>query len=405
MIRRFLHQSLPAAAAVLLLAVLSSCTVDENAALTTPGSPVGEGKKEKKTEVKTGPTTLSWSGKMKADQERKKAEQVEKAAAKAKEEAAEAKKLAAARKIEDAAALKAAREDEKRLAAEKKAEAATKAAELAAEKKAKAAAEVAELVAAEEKMKAKAAELAAAEAKVKAKADKAAADKKARDEALAAKTQEREAAKLAKLEEKKKAEADRAVRDASRDVAALASPNRRGGGFFSLLSIGTTSKQYQSEGHDIFVNEMLLPTLNPSNAKIEVSLGEQRARVYRKDGGEKVLVIDTQISSGKPGHATSTGTYKIKEKLVAKQSTLYGTWINSSGQTVGGNDSRSRPPGGARFVGADMPYWMRINGGIGLHIGYVPGYPASHGCIRVPEAVQPLIFSKVGLGTQVTIMH
>jgi lipoprotein-anchoring transpeptidase ErfK/SrfK len=380
MIRRYLHQSLPAAAAVLLLAVLSSCTVDENAALTTSGSPTGDGKKEKKTEVKTGPETLSWSEKMKADQERKKAEQAAEkakiAAAKSNEEAAEAKKLAAAKKIEDAAALKAAREDEKRLAAGKKAEAA-----------------------------AEAAELAAAEAKVKAKADKAAADKKAREDALAAKVQEREAAKLAKLEEKKKAEADRAARDASQDVAAVATSNRRGGGFFSLLSIGTTSKQYQSEGHDIFVNEMLLPTLNPSNAKIEVSLGEQRARVYRKDGGEKVLVIDTQISSGKPGHATSTGTYHIKEKLVAKQSTLYGTWVNSSGQTVGGSDSRSRPSGGSRFVGADMPYWMRINGGIGMHIGYVPGYPASHGCIRVPEAVQPLIFSKVGLGTQVTIMH
>lgn len=376
MIHRYLHQSLPAAAAVLLLAVLSSCTVDENAALTASGSATGDGKKEKKTEVKTGPATPSWTEKMKADQERKKAEQAGKAAAKAKEEAAEAEKLAVAKKLEDAAALKAAREDEKRLAAEKKAKAAEEAAELAA-----------------------------AGAKAKAKADKAAADKKAREDALAAKVQEREAARLAKLEEKKKAEADRAARDTSREVAALANSNRGGGGFFSFLSIGTTSKQYQSEGHDIFVNEMLLPTLNPSNAKIEVSLGEQRARVYRRDGGEKVLIIDTQISSGKPGHATSTGTYHIKEKLVAKQSTLYGTWVNSSGQTVGGNDSRFRPSGGSRFVGADMPYWMRINGGIGMHVGIVPGYPASHGCIRVPEAVQPLIFSKVGLGTQVTVMH
>lgn len=376
MIRRYLHQSLSAAFSVLLLALLSSCTIDEKAALTTSGSLTGAGKKEKKTEVKTGPATLSWAEKMKADQERKKAEQAGKAAAKAKEEAAEAKKLAAAKKLEDAAALKAAREDEKRLAAEKKAKAAEEAAELAA-----------------------------AEAKAKAKADKVAADKKAREDALAAKVQEREAAKLAKLEEKKKAEADRAARDASREVAALATSNRGGGGFFSLLSIGTTSKQYKSEGHDIFVNEMLLPTLNPSNAKIEVSLSEQRARVYRKDGAAKVLIIDTQISSGKPGHATSTGTYHIKEKLVAKQSTLYGTWVNSSGQAVGGNDSRSRPSGASRFVGADMPYWMRINGGIGMHIGYVPGYPASHGCIRVPEAIQPLIYSKVGVGTQVTISH
>jgi lipoprotein-anchoring transpeptidase ErfK/SrfK len=52
-----------------------------------------------------------------------------------------------------------------------------------------------------------------------------------------------------------------------------------------------------------------------------------------------------------------------------------------------------------------MPYWMRINGGIGLHVGFVPDQPASHGCIRVPASIQPLIFSKVGVGTPVTVTH
>ncbi|MEO0414481.1 MAG: L,D-transpeptidase family protein, partial [Verrucomicrobiota bacterium] len=57
----------------------------------------------------------------------------------------------------------------------------------------------------------------------------------------------------------------------------------------------------------------------------------------------------------------------------------------------------------SKFVGADMPYWCRITGGIGMHIGYVPNHPASHGCIRIPPTVQPLIFSKVRVGTPVTI--
>ncbi len=392
MIRRYLSKSLPAAVAVLLLAVLSSCTVDENAALIIPGSPTGSGKEEKKTDVKTDSAPLSWAEKMKA-------EKAAKAAAKEKEEAAEAKALAAAKKIEDAAKAKEGAAEARALAAAKKIDAAAELKatrdeemRLVAEKKAEAAEE--------------AAELAAAEAKAKAKADKASAEQRVRDEALAAKEQKREAGKLAKIEARNKAEVDRAARDASREVAALATSNRRGGGFFPRLSVGTTSKQYRSEGHDIYVNEMLLPTLNPANAKIEVSLSEQRARVYRKDGGQTLLVIDTRISSGKPGHATSTGSYHIKEKLVAKQSTLYGTWVNSAGETSGSsNDSRLRPAGASRFVGTEMPYWMRINGGIGMHIGYVPGYPASHGCIRVPEAIQPLIYSKVGLGTQVTISH
>lgn len=365
MIRRFLLKSLPTAAILLFTVLLSSCTVDENAALTAAGSPMGEAKKGKKTEVHTGPAPLTWAEKRQARQERKAAQREEEAAARARAEAAEAKKLAEAKKAEEIAERKAAREEEARLAAEKKA---------------------------------------------RAEADAAA--RKAREDAIAARQQKREARKLAreqkraadalaKSEAKKKAEAERA----SQEVAA-ARTRRGGGGFFSLLSIGTTPKQYQSEGHDIYVDERLLPTLNPSNAQIVISLGEQRARVYRTDGAAQHLVIDTRISSGKPGYATSTGTYRISEKLVEKQSTLYGTWVNSAGETVNSSgDSRKRPAGATRFVGADMPYWMRINGGIGLHIGYVPEYPASHGCIRVPEAIQPLIYSKVGLGTRVTVSH
>ena len=42
-------------------------------------------------------------------------------------------------------------------------------------------------------------------------------------------------------------------------------------------------------------------------------------------------------------------------------------------------------PRGTAFRGASMPYFLRIHGGIGMHAGYLPGYPASHGCIRLPE--------------------
>ncbi|HRQ90747.1 MAG TPA: L,D-transpeptidase [Bacteroidia bacterium] len=228
----------------------------------------------------------------------------------------------------------------------------------------------------------------------KTKADEAA--KKAKAEALLAKEREKEA----KLAAKRKAEGERVGRTEVVEVAA----NRRGNGFFSMLSIGTSARQYKSEGHEIYVNHALLPALDPSNAKIEIDLGDQRARVYRKDGAGKVLVIETQISSGKPGHETPTGTFRIGEKLVEKQSTLYGTWVNSAGSPVGSSDrSGHRPSGGRQFVGADMPYWMRLHGGIGMHVGEVPNFPASHGCIRVPASVQPLIYSKVGVGTQVTI--
>ena len=51
-----------------------------------------------------------------------------------------------------------------------------------------------------------------------------------------------------------------------------------------------------------------------------------------------------------------------------------------------------------------MPYWMRLtNTGIGMHVGYVPTYAASHGCIRLPDKIAPLIYSKTKVGTPVTI--
>jgi lipoprotein-anchoring transpeptidase ErfK/SrfK len=159
-----------------------------------------------------------------------------------------------------------------------------------------------------------------------------------------------------------------------------------------------------------FVDEELLPTLNPGNARVEVDLGDQRARVYRTGGrsGDQ-LVIETQISTGKQGHNTPEGNFKFLEKSIPKKSNLYGKWIDSEtgAVLVGDGDSRKPPRSpNAKFVGTPMPYWLRITpGGVGMHIGYVPNYPASHGCIRVPKAIQPLIYEKVKVGTPVTITH
>ena len=56
-----------------------------------------------------------------------------------------------------------------------------------------------------------------------------------------------------------------------------------------------------------------------------------------------------------------------------------------------------------QFDGADMPYFMRIVGGTGMHEGYLPGYPASHGCIRMPGPMAEAFFRSVSVGTPVTI--
>lgn len=177
-------------------------------------------------------------------------------------------------------------------------------------------------------------------------------------------------------------------------------------GWFSGVGFGLNRRDREIPDHRILVNHGLLAGLTPSNASIEIDLGDQRARVFRKTGPMKTLVIDTQISSGKSGFETPTGSYTISEKLADKKSTIYGVWYDANGVPVPSNgESAVRPAGATEFVGADMPCWLRITGGIGLHIGEVPGYPASHGCIRVPAAIHPLIFSKVDLGTPVTVVH
>lgn len=154
-------------------------------------------------------------------------------------------------------------------------------------------------------------------------------------------------------------------------------------------------------GRYLYINEKEVNNLNSSNSYIIIDLSEQRAKVYYGS----TLVIETQISSGGPGHATSPGNFFIGEKLIDKKSGRYGTWYDAAGNKLKGDDAHAPPAGGVKFVGVDMPYWLRINGGIGMHIGYVPNNPVSHGCIRVPSTVQPLIYSKVKVGTSVTIVH
>lgn len=366
---------------------LTSCSVDQDAALFSRPAATGGSEKSKKTTVKTGEKS-DWATRM----------------AEAKTKREEAKALADKEKAAKLAVKE--KEDAVKLAAKKKADALESRNLAAAKKKedaAKRAEESKEKTLAEKKVKDKA----VAEAKAQALAEKKVKDKATagatRKLEIAEAKNQKEQARAAKLAAKRKAQLERDSRNAN-EVAAVATRGT-GGGFFSRLSVKTPTK-YKSEGHYIDVNQRLLPALNASNAKIEIDISEQRARIYKTGAGGQQLVIETQVSTGKSGHSTSPGTFRIKEKLVEKRSTLYGTWVNSSGSSVSSSgDSRSRPGGASRFVGAEMPYWMRINGGIGMHIGYVPGHPASHGCIRVPPAIQPLIFSKVGVGTSVTIKH
>ncbi len=94
--------------------------------------------------------------------------------------------------------------------------------------------------------------------------------------------------------------------------------------------------------------------------------------------GKYLTAVCTIQNSGKPGHDTPTGDYTVSEKDINHHSNLY--------------------------ENAPMPYYMRLtDGGVGMHAGFLPGYPASHGCIRLPPGMAHDLFQRVEPGTSVQI--
>jgi len=141
----------------------------------------------------------------------------------------------------------------------------------------------------------------------------------------------------------------------------------------------------------------------PGKPSVKITLGEQKAYFYK--GGQ--LVGISQLSTGREGMGTTTGSFKIIQKDQNHVSSQFGDYVDSADNVVVANvDVGKDPkPPGTHFKGAPMPYFMRIVGGTGMHAGYLPGYPASHGCIRMPEFMAENFFRSVSVGTPVTVTH
>ncbi len=133
---------------------------------------------------------------------------------------------------------------------------------------------------------------------------------------------------------------------------------------------------------------------------IEIDLQQQTAYLIR-DGR---ALLSTPISSGRYGHLTDTGSFKVIEKERNHFSNIYGRIVDGRGNTVVTDaDSDTRVPRGCKFVPAPMRYFVRFDGANGLHAGILPGYAASHGCVRLPERNAIAIFNAVDVGTPVTV--
>jgi len=137
-------------------------------------------------------------------------------------------------------------------------------------------------------------------------------------------------------------------------------------------------------------------------AETSVAIDLQEQMAYLLEIGRPVLA--SPISSGRSGHLTKTGSFKIIEKEHAHYSSQYGKIVDARGNTVVADaDADMQVPRGGKFVAAPMPYFMRFNGADGMHAGYLPGYPASHGCVRMPERYAIAFYNAVQVGTPVTV--
>jgi len=144
-------------------------------------------------------------------------------------------------------------------------------------------------------------------------------------------------------------------------------------------------------------------TSSGGEPRIVIDLDQQRAYFYK---GDQIVGVSV-VSTGREGYDTPPGEFRITEKDREHVSSLYGDYVDQSGQAVMENvESDKDPrPRGTIFRGAAMPYFLRIHGGIGMHAGYLPGYPASHGCIRLPEKMAVQFFKPAAVGTPVEIRH
>jgi lipoprotein-anchoring transpeptidase ErfK/SrfK len=116
------------------------------------------------------------------------------------------------------------------------------------------------------------------------------------------------------------------------------------------------------------------PSLVQSGVRIVVSLPQQKAYVF-EDGD---LVATSPVSTGKKGHETPAGTFRILQKKVHHRSN--------------------------RYSNAPMPYMQRLTWqGVALHAGALPGYPASHGCIRLPRSFAKKLYGLTDYSTSVTV--
>jgi lipoprotein-anchoring transpeptidase ErfK/SrfK len=168
---------------------------------------------------------------------------------------------------------------------------------------------------------------------------------------------------------------------------------------FLILCLGFAALTGCSTMNDLVTSHV--PTTHKGRPSIVVRLNRQQAFLLR--GGKEVAVA--HVSTGREGYQTPTGRFRVIRKDHDHRSSLYGDYVNADGEVVKANVDvrKSRKPPGTHFRGAPMPYFVEFKPGYGLHAGHLPGYPASHGCVRLSYWKARQFYRAVRIGTRVRV--
>jgi len=143
------------------------------------------------------------------------------------------------------------------------------------------------------------------------------------------------------------------------------------------------------------------PELRAQRTAVLINLTEQTA--YLLENGRAALV--SPIASGKEGWGTPAGRFQITKKDLNHVSGDFGLVVDSYGRIVNPGATPSSPvPAGCHYMPAPMPDYMQFGPYLGMHAGFLPGYPASHGCVRMPHDLAAEFFARVEVGTPVEVI-
>jgi lipoprotein-anchoring transpeptidase ErfK/SrfK len=168
-----------------------------------------------------------------------------------------------------------------------------------------------------------------------------------------------------------------AIGTPSRSDAALYYYNNSGPGYYYQQDVPPPPRPQRArraapKKKDVVVKDTTVHPQMP--LVIAVSIQKQQVKIYDANG----FFAEAPVSTGMPGHPTPMGVFSVIEKDRYHHSNIYS--------------------------GAPMPFMQRITwSGVAMHAGVLPGYPASHGCIRMPESFAVKMWGWTKMGARVIV--